>query len=122
MNFTFNHNNLNVLDLDKSLAFYEKALGFTPRSRKEAPDGSFRLVFLTDGTTPHALELTWLRDRTQPYNLGDNESHLCVTAADYDAAHKLHTEMHCICYENTEMGLYFIADPDGYWTEILPGK
>ena len=27
MSFRFDHNNLNVLDLEKSLAFYEKALG-----------------------------------------------------------------------------------------------
>ncbi|KOA18631.1 hypothetical protein CLHOM_29150 [Clostridium homopropionicum DSM 5847] len=32
----------------------------------------------------------------------------------------LDLEKSCICYENKEMGLYFIVDPDGYWTEILP--
>ena len=70
MKFTFAHNNLNVLDLDKSLAFYKEALDLTEVRRKDAEDGSFTLVYLGDGTTPHLLELTWLRDMDRPYNLG----------------------------------------------------
>ena len=120
--FTFAHNNLNVLDLTKSLAFYEKALGLTEQRRIVPPDGSFIIVYLTDGKTPPLLELTWLRDRTEPYNLGDNEIHLAFTADDYDKAHALHEEMGCICFENPEMGIYFISDPDGYWLEVIPNK
>ena len=30
--------------------------------------------------------------------------------------------MECICFENKEMGIYFIEDPDGYWLEIVPAK
>lgn len=118
--FTFTHNNINVKNLDESLAFYQKALGLTESRRKDAGDGSFTLVFLTDGKTPHLLELTWLRDHPQPYDLGENEIHLAFNAADFDAAHALHSEMGCICYENEKMGIYFIEDPDGYWVEILP--
>ena len=120
MNFRFAHNNINVLDLDKSLAFYKQALGLAEVRRKEAEDGSFILVYLGDGQSPHQLELTWLRDWDQPYNLGDNEIHLAFTVDDYQAAHQLHSEMGCICYENPAMGIYFIADPDGYWLEIVP--
>lgn len=120
MNFRFAHNNINVLDLDKSLAFYKQALGLAEVRRKEAEDGSFILVYLGDGQSSHQLELTWLRDRDQPYNLGDNEIHLAFTVDDYQAAHQLHSEMGCICYENPAMGIYFIADPDGYWLEIVP--
>lgn len=122
MKFTFSHNNLNVLDLEKSLAFYKKALGLEEVRRKEAADGSFTLVFLGDGATAHKLELTWLRERKEKYNLGDNEIHLAFTADDYDAAFALHKEMGCVCYENPGMGIYFIEDPDGYWLEILPKK
>ncbi|MBZ4646988.1 MAG: lactoylglutathione lyase [Petroclostridium sp.] len=68
-------------------------------------------------TTPHRLELTWLRDRKEPYNLGDNEFHLVFTADDFDAAYEMHKKMGCICYENKAMGIYFINDPDGYWLE-----
>ena len=91
--------------------------------RKEAADGSFVLVYLTDDQTGFLLELTWLKDRNEPYELGDNESHLCFrVAGDYDEVRKFHKEMDCVCYENTAMGLYFINDPDDYWIEILPAK
>ena len=122
MKFVINHNNLNVLDLNKSIAFYQQALGLKEVRRKEASDGSFILVFLGDGQTPHSIELTWLRDRTEAYNLGENEFHIAFTVDDFAAAHALHSEMGCICYENKGMGIYFIADPDGYWLEVVPAK
>ena len=46
MKFTFAHNNLNVYDLEKSLAFYKEALGLTVTRTKDADDGSFTLVYL----------------------------------------------------------------------------
>lgn len=122
MTFTFAHNNLNVLNLEKSLEFYKEALGLTPTRTHEAEDGSFTLVYLGDGVTPHLLELTWLRDRTEAYNLGENEFHLAFVTDDMDQAHALHEKMDCICYENPGMGIYFISDPDGYWLEIVPAK
>lgn len=122
MDFTFAHNNFNVLDLAKSLKFYEDALGLKEVRRNEAADGSFVLVYLGDGKTPHQLELTWLRDRKEPYNLGENEFHLAFVTDDYEAAHAKHKAMGCIVYENPAMGIYFIADPDNYWLEIIPAK
>ncbi len=122
MQFRFDHNNINVWDLDKSLAFYREALGLTETRRLEAADKSFTLVFLGDGKTTHKLELTWLRAREEKYNLGDTEFHLALVVDDYEAAHRRHKEMGCICYENPGMGIYFIEDPDGYWVEILPEK
>ena len=123
MTFSFAHNNFNVRDLDKSLAFYKQALELEPVRRKEAPDGSFVLVFLGDKAgSAHQLELTWLRDWDRPYNLGDNEIHLAFMVDDMDAAHALHEQMGCICYENKAMGIYFISDPDGYWIEIVPAR
>lgn len=119
----FDHFNINVTDLDRSIAFYGQALGLHEIRRKQAADGSFVLVYLGDGQTPFQLELTWLRDKEGPYALGDNESHLCLrVAGDYDAVRASHRAMGCICYENTDMGLYFISDPDDYWIEILPEK
>ncbi len=122
MKFTFAHNNFNVLNLEKSLDFYKKALQLTEVRRREAPDGSFILVFLGDGQMPHQLELTWLRDRQEPYNLGDNEFHLAFITDDFAGAHDLHEKMGCICYENKAMGIYFINDPDNYWIEIVPKR
>ncbi len=119
----FDHYNINVLDLTRSITFYEKALGLKEVRRKEASDGSYILVFLGDGVTGFTLELTWLRDWERPYNMGDNEQHLCLRAeGDYDEIRAFHKEMGVVCYENMEMGLYFIIDPDGYWIEILPLK
>ena len=121
MTFTFAHNNFNVLDLDKSLAFYKEALGLTEIRRIAPEDGSFIIVYLGDGTgSAHALELTWLRDWERPYDLGDNEFHLAFTVDDFEAAHAHHQEMGCICYENEAMGIYFINDPDDYWLEVIP--
>ena len=118
MKFTFAHNNLNVVDLDRSLGFYREALGLTEERRKTTPD--FTLVFLTDGETPHRLELTWLKNlRKDSYDLGDNEIHLAFRTDDIAAAHEKHRKMGVICYENEKMGIYFIEDPDGYWIEIV---
>ena len=122
MKFKMLHTNINVLDMERSLAFYNKALGLSPVRNVKADDGSFKIAFISDGSSAYQIELTWLRDKDTPYDLGDNESHIAFTADDYDAAHALHTEMGCICYENKEMGLYFIEDPDGYWLEIIPPK
>ncbi|MDO5035404.1 MAG: VOC family protein [Porphyromonas sp.] len=117
----FDHFNFNVLDLQRSIDFYEKALELKEVRRKEATDGSYILVYLGDSATGFTLELTWLRDRTEPYNLGDLEYHLCMRVeGDYDEWREYHRDMGVICYENHDMGLYFISDPDGYWIEILP--
>jgi lactoylglutathione lyase len=120
MKFMFAHNNVNVLDLERSLDFYQRALDLKEVRRIAPEDGSFILVFLGDSVTPHRLELTWLRDRKEKYDLGDNEIHLAFTVDDYDAAYRRHKEMGVVCYENPKMGIYFIEDPDGYWVEIVP--
>lgn len=120
MNFKFYHNNINVLNLKKSLKFYEESLNLKEIRRKEAKDGSFIIVYLGDSQTDHFLELTWLRDRKEPYNLGDNEFHLALYTDNYEEAFKKHKEMNCVCYVNQDMGIYFINDPDGYWIEIIP--
>ena len=120
MKFKMVHENYNVADLDKSLAFYKEALGLTEIRRNVAEDGSFIIAFIGNEESDFQLELTWLRDHPQPYNLGECEFHLAFRTEDMEAAHRKHAEMGCICYENPSMGIYFIADPDGYWLEIVP--
>ncbi|GHU61892.1 lactoylglutathione lyase [Clostridia bacterium] len=122
MKFKCVHSNINVADLDKSIDFYEKALNLKVVRTHDAEDGRFRIVFLEGEGSSHQLELTWLADKEGPYNLGDNEIHLAFRADDYEAAYKRHKDLGVIVYENTDMGLYFIADPDGYWSEILPTR
>ncbi len=122
--FRFNHVNFNVLNLEKSLAFYKKALGLTVVREKAGENdlGPFRLVYLGDDAGSFTLELTWLAARKEPYDLGEGEFHLAFTVSDLDEAHARHEAMGCICFENKAMGIYFIEDPDGYWIEIVPEK
>ena len=118
MKFKMVHENYNVADLDKSIAFYEKALGLHEVRRKNG--NGYVIVFMGDDLGEFNLELTWLEDHPQKYDLGECEFHLAFRASDFNAAHALHKEMGCICYENEKMGIYFITDPDGYWIEIIP--
>ena len=120
MNFKMIHENYNVSDLQASLDFYAKALGLKEIRRKTAEDGSFIIVYIANEQADFELELTWLAEHPQKYDIGEEEFHLAFYTDDYEAAHALHEEMGCICFENHEMGLYFIKDPDGYWLEIVP--
>lgn len=121
MKFIFNHNNINVKDLEKSITFYKEALGLDIVRYVEAPDGRYKIAFLSDGESMHRLELTWLRDwEKDGYDLGDNEMHLAFMTDDFDAAYEKHKKMGVICFENKDMGIYFIADPDDYWMEVIP--
>ena len=122
MVFKMIHENYNVRDLDVSLAFYEKALGLREVRRKTHPEGNFIIVYLANDQADFELELTWLRDHPQKYDIGEEEFHLAFKTDDFEAAHKLHEEMGCICFENHSMGIYFIQDPDGYWLEVIPER
>lgn len=123
MHFHFDHNNFNVVNLERSLAFYHEALGLEEVRRKVAPDGSYIIVFLSDGEDKHKLELTWMRDfDKEKYDLGDEEFHLALTTDDMAMAKAKHESMGCIAFVNEKMGIYFITDPDGYWIEIIPER
>lgn len=122
MKFRMVHENYNVFDLDKTMAFYKEALGLVEKRRIVADDESFIIVYLGNDETDFELELTWNRDRDKPYDLGECEFHLAFEADDFDKAYEHHKKMGCICYENKEMGIYFIIDPNGYWLEIVPKK
>lgn len=118
MKFKMVHENYNVSNLEKSLDFYEKALGLKEVRRKNG-DG-FIIVYVANEEADFELELTWLEEHPQPYNLGECEFHLAFETEDFDEAYAKHKEMGCICYENPAMGIYFISDPDGYWLEVVP--
>ena len=120
MKFKMVHENYNVADLQKSLAFYEKALGLH-EVRRINGDG-FIIVYIGNAETSFVLELTWLEDHPQAYDLGECEFHLAFETDEYDALYAKHKEMGCVCFENPAMGIYFIVDPDGYWIEIVPKR
>lgn len=120
MRARFAHFNFNVLDLEKSLDFYDRALSLKPIRRKEGK--GFTLVYLGDGTEDFELELTYLHDRGERYDLGECEFHLALAVDDMGLWRRRHDEMGCVCFENKDMGIYFIEDPDGYWIEIIPER
>lgn len=122
MAFKMIHTEIHVLDLDRSLAFYEEALGLTVQREVAPEDGSWKIVFLGNGEAGHQLELTWNDGRTEPYDMGARDIHLAFETPDIAAAHELHERMGCIVHENPKMGIYFIADPDGFWLEIVPRR
>ncbi len=122
MKFKMIHENYNVRDLERSLSFYDQALGLKEKRRKAAEDGSFIIVYIGNEESEFELELTWLKDHPQPYDIGEEEFHLAFKTDDYNAAHEHHEKMGCICFENPSMGIYFIQDPDGYWLEIIPTR
>lgn len=117
----FDHYNINVTNLERSLEFYKKALNLRKTGEIPGPDGEFMINYLEAPEGDFRLELTWLRDHKQPYDLGENENHLAVRLDkdNFDEVHDYHRELGIICYENPAMGIYFINDPDDYWIEIL---
>ncbi len=120
MKFKMVHENYNVADLDKAMRFYEEALGLKELRRKTSDEHI--IVYMGNDESDFELELTWLKDHPQKYDIGEEEFHLAFRTDDFEAAHKKHEEMGCICMENPKMGIYFIMDPDGYWLEIVPTR
>ena len=107
MAFTMIHENYNVSNLDVSISFYEKALGLHEVRRKNAADGSFVIVYMADDTETFELELTWLRDHPQKYDLGECEFHLAFRTDDFAADSQQRGESDHL---------------DGYWLEIVPTR
>ena len=120
MKFKMIHENYNVSDLEQTIKFYNEALDLHEVRRKTTDD--FIIVYLSNDVSDFELELTWLKDHPQAYDIGEEEFHLAFHVDDYEGAHALHEKMGCICFENPSMGIYFIQDPDGYWLEIIPEK
>ncbi len=120
MTFKMVHVNFNVMNIDKSIAFYHEAFGLNEVRRKV--NEKFTIAFMQDGITGFELELTMLNSHPQKYELGENESHLAFRVDDFNAAHEKHAKMGIICYENPTMGIYFVEDPDGYWLEVVPTR
>jgi lactoylglutathione lyase len=120
MTFKFEHTNLCVANLEKSLEFYLKALQMKELRRKETDDRI--LCFLSGDAAPHQIELAYFKHRTEPSNAGENPNHLAFRVDDIDSAKAFHQQMGCFHHELVDFGVYFIVDPDGYSIEIMPTR
>ena len=120
----FDHFNINVTDLERSLEFYKQTLGLEKIGEKIDSEGNFIINYLKATKGDFRLELTWLKDHPQPYELGENESHIALRldTDNYEEVREYHRSLGVICFENPKMGIYFINDPDDYWIEILRKK
>ena len=122
MGFSMNHTNICVSDPARSVAFYKRALGLEVLREIKSPDGAYHLTFVGVPGEAHSLELSWFSDKSGPYVLGDNPTHVNFRADDFEAARALHDEMGCVVGGSPYFGVYYIADPDGYVIEISPAK
>ncbi|ABR50764.1 Glyoxalase/bleomycin resistance protein/dioxygenase [Alkaliphilus metalliredigens QYMF] len=124
MKYKMLHTCIRVMDLEKSLRFYEDALGLVEKRRKDFPEHEFTLVFLSDEAGHYDLELTYNYNQDQSYEIGNGFSHIAVSVDDLEASQERHRKMG---YKVTKLtGLpgsppryYFVTDPDGYDVEVI---
>lgn len=117
------HTCIRVKDLEASIAFYEKALGYHVTREKDHTADGFKLVYLAFEGDEAELELTYNIGHGA-YDIGDGYGHVAVESDDLEADHARMKEEG---FEVTElMGLpgeapryFFVTDPDGYKTEVI---
>ncbi len=119
------HSMVRVLDLERSLRFYERAFGLRLAERRDFDD--FTLAYLRGDESDFELELTWNHDQKEPYSHGSGYGHLAVCVDDLDAEHRRFTELGLAPRDVVEMKhegeplarFFFVEDPDGYKIEVL---
>ena len=119
------HAMIRVLELHRSIAFYDKAFDLKIADRFDFAD--FTLVYLRNPENDFEIELTWNKGRTEPYSHGDGYGHVAVTVPDLDAEHKRFTAAglnpNPVKEFNRDGALmakfFFVQDPDGYKIEVL---
>ena len=120
------HSMIRVLDLDSSLKFYLECFGLHPAHRLDFP--GFSLVYLRNAENDAEIELTWNRDRTEPYSHGDGYGHVgvCVPDVAMDRSRLLtlgYDPLDIKEFKADDGSLiaryFFIQDPDGYKVEVL---
>lgn len=119
------HMMVRVLDLERSIAFYRQCLGLDVAERLDFD--SFTLVYLRNDAADFEVELTWNKDRTEPYQLGDGYGHVAVCVEDLTAEHArleaagiAPTPIKEFHKDGQLLARFcFVQDPDGYKIEIL---
>ena len=120
------HCMIRVLDLDRSLKFYADCLDLQPAHRLDFP--TFSLVYLRNAENDVEIELTWNKDRTEPYSHGDGYGHVAVCVPDVAAERARLSGLGYSPQDIKEFKAgdgaliaryFFIQDPDGYKVEVL---
>ncbi|HET7174575.1 MAG TPA: VOC family protein [Gammaproteobacteria bacterium] len=121
------HSMIRVSDLDQTLDFFCRQLGFTEVSRSEHEKGRFTLVFLAAPGDLEAarqqkaplVELTWNWDE-RGYSGGRNFGHLAYRVEDiYALCGKLMQAGVVINRPPRDGHMAFIRSPDGISIELL---
>ena len=119
------HSMIRVLDLDRSIDFYDRAFGLKVANRFDF-DG-FALVYLRNDENDFEIELTLNKDRKEPYTHGDGYGHVAVCVDDVKAEHARFQSIGLAPNDVKEFHregalmarFFFVQDPDGYKIEVL---
>ena len=117
------HTCLNVMDLDRSIAFYRDQLGLELTRRVEIKENNAEIAFLED-PDGNAIELTRWRDKKQLAE-GDNFDHVAFGVKDLNPTiERLREQGVAIAMEPFKLKgeanqIAFIKDPDGNWLELI---
>jgi lactoylglutathione lyase len=117
------HTCLNVMDLDRSIAFYRDRLGLKLTRRFEVKENNAEIAFVED-PDENAIELTHWRDKRQLVE-GDNFDHIALGVKDLKATvERLRQQGTTIATEPFTLKggthqIAFIKDPDDNWLELI---
>lgn len=124
----FAHTMIRVYDLEKSIGFYENALGFRLSRKSDHENGKFTLAFLDIPNSDAQLELTYNWPQEEHYSLGEGYGHIALYVDDMDA---IVEQIRSAGYElergpksspSGKSRMAFVKDPDGYAIELLEEK
>lgn len=117
------HTCYRVLDIERSVTFYE-SLGFSEIRRMPIRDEAINVFMGLEGDGPR-LELTWNRDRKEPYEIGTGYGHIAITVDDLDstlaqlAVEGIEPERPPYSVREGGSRLCFVRDPDEYRIELI---
>lgn len=128
--YRFLHTMLRVGDLNKSIEFYTRVLGFELVRKNDYPEGKFTLAFLRvnagKGEEPE-LELTY-NWGVESYDLGKGYGHIALAVPSLkDFGERIKRAGWDFSWgpsttPSGKGGMAFIKDPDGYSIELLEGR
>lgn len=123
MKYSMAHIGINVLDLNRSIKFYNNVFGMREVFRMH-PKSELDMIlcFLCNESNETMLTLTWYGERTFPYELGENDVHLAFVTDDFEESYKRHAEMGIVCISEMQKSIYYVEDPDGYQIAVVPEK